>query len=232
VPAGLPGGSRPAAHPLDRQLWLISSLVPLQRYGPEALEHTLKDIDWVSSVALAHEAVVEHFITARGLAVIPLKLFTMFSTMERARQELQGRAADLERVFRRIAGCEEWGVRVLRPEGRPAARTPVPVRTGAAFLAARKKDRDSSTAARTAAAHAAERAYASLAEIARAGRRQAPPSVVGAPLLDAAFLVPSRRRARFHQTAARLAKDVGAIGAQMTLSGPWPPYNFVVEEAG
>ena len=37
-----------------------------------------------------------------------------------------------------------------------------------------------------------------------------------------------RRRARFQPTAARLAQDRRrAAAAQMTLTGPWPPYNFV-----
>jgi hypothetical protein len=229
VPPGLPGAERPSPHALDRDLWLIAAPVPLDTYGPGALEASLKDIDWVSGVALAHEGVVEHFARARGATVIPLKLFTMFSTIERALDEMGMRAVDLRKVFRRIEGCEEWGVRVLRGAAvRRPRPEPMTTRSGAAFLAARKKERESSRAAAAAAADAAERAFASLLRIARDGRRQTPATdLAAAPLLDAAFLVPARHRARFHAAAERLARDVNENGGRMTLSGPWPPYNFV-----
>lgn len=62
--------------------------VPLAQYGPGALEASLRNLEWVSEVALAHEAVVEHFVQLRGVLVVPMKLFTMFSTVERARAGL------------------------------------------------------------------------------------------------------------------------------------------------
>ena len=64
VPTGLPGGTRPAAEKLTALLWLITSDVPLDAYGPPQLESRLRDLDWVSQVALAHESVVEHFSRA------------------------------------------------------------------------------------------------------------------------------------------------------------------------
>ena len=85
----------------------------------------------------------------------------------------------------------------------------------------------------SAAATAADAVYRSLAEIAAEHRRRTSetPGAV-APLLDAAFLVPTRRRARFQSAAQKVAQQVSETGAQMTLTGPWPPYNFVgsVEE--
>ena len=57
---GVPGGTRPAAHKLSASLWLITADVPLETYGPPQLESRLRDLDWVSQVALAHEAVVEY----------------------------------------------------------------------------------------------------------------------------------------------------------------------------
>lgn len=231
VPGGLPGGDRPAAVMFDRGLWLVTATVPLDRYGPSALEALLRDLESVSSIALAHEAVVEYFSRARGATVIPTKLFTMFSTGDRAIDEMRSRRRELGGVFRRIAGCEEWGVRVMRGQHPRQPRSTVKPTSGAAFLAERKKARDESKSAVLAAAQAADTAFSSLSEIARDRRRRddQPPGAV-APLLDAAFLVPARRRARFHAAAGRLAKEIARSGAQMTLTGPWPPYNFVGAE--
>ena len=182
----------------------------------------------MSRIALAHEAVVEHFAALPGATVIPMKLFTMFSNVERALAGMRGQRAELKRVFARLEGCEEWGVRVLRSERQKPATATARPSTGTAFLAARKQARDDARTAMLAAATAADAVYASLAEIAAEHRRRTSeaPGVV-APLLDAAFLVPTRRRARFQSAAQKVARQVSETGAQMTLTGPWPPYNFV-----
>ena len=228
VPRGLPGASTAVPAQLAERMWVVHAQVPLDQYGPGPLETSLKDLDWVSRIALAHEAVVEHFAALPGATVIPMKLFTMFSSVERAIAGMRRRRAELGRVFARLEGCEEWGVRVLRSERQKPAVAAAKPSTGTAFLAARKKARDDARAAMSAAATAADAVYASLSEIAAEHRRRTAeaPGVV-APLLDAAFLVPTRRRARFQSAAQKVARQISETGAQMTLTGPWPPYNFV-----
>jgi hypothetical protein len=228
VPRGLPAATPAVPAQLAERLWVVHSQVPLDQYGPGPLEASLKDLDWVSRIALAHEAVVEHFAALPGATVIPMKLFTMFSNVARALAGMRGQRAELKRVFARLEGCEEWGVRVLRSERQKPATATARPSTGTAFLAGRKQARDEARTAMLAAATAAEAVYASLAEIAAEHRRRTieAPGVV-APLLDAAFLVPTRRRARFQSAAQKVARQVSETGAQMTLTGPWPPYNFV-----
>ena len=51
------------------------------------------------------------------------------------------------------------------------------------------------------------------------------------PLLDAAFLVPAPRRTRFKATARKLAAAGARSGTEITVTGPWPAYNFVREPA-
>jgi hypothetical protein len=210
---------------------MVTASVPLDRYGTGPLDAALRDLDWVASIALAHEAVVEHFVRSPGASVIPMKLFTMFATDARAAAAMRKRRAHLERLFERIAGCEEWGVRVTRIPARDSPASAARPTTGTGFLAARKQARDASRDAAAAAAGAADEAFASLTELAREARRRTD-EVRGeaVPLLDAAFLVPSRQRTRFRESAKRLAERIAARGARMTLSGPWPPYNFVAAE--
>jgi Gas vesicle synthesis protein GvpL/GvpF len=231
VPAGLPGAESPQVTKLDGTLWLVHAVVPLARYGSAPLEVSLRDLQWVSTIAVAHEAVVEHFAEGRGATVIPMKLFTMFTTLDRAMQEMQLRRDDLEDVLERIAGCEEWGVRVMRGAVKRAERRSARPESGAEFLAARKRARDDAYEAARGAAEAADEAFARLSRIAKERRRRSDDTPGAAPpLLDAAFLVPAARRARFHATAERVAQDLARRGAQMTLTGPWPPYNFVTAD--
>jgi hypothetical protein len=228
APDGLPGATRPEALAISAGLWAIAADVPLRRYGPEPLAVALRDLDWVSRAALAHEAVVEHFCRRRGVTVLPLKMFTMFSTRERATADLRSRRQGLASVFRRIQGAEEWGVRIsldVRP-GRPTAR---PTETGgAAFLAAKKQARDRAREQVVAAVEAAEAGFVTLDAVARASTRRddVPAGVESPPLLEAAFLVPTTKRARFKAIAKALAMDCRRAGARMTLSGPWPAYSF------
>jgi hypothetical protein len=46
-------------------------------------------------------------------------------------------------------------------------------------------------------------------------------------LLDAAFLVPAQRKGAFRAAVQRSAKKLGKSGVSLSLTGPWPPYNFI-----
>jgi hypothetical protein len=227
VPAGLPDAAPPSLLEVAPSMWLVAADVPLDRYGPDRLESALRDLEWVAAIAVAHEAVVEHVARLRGVTVVPMKLFTMFSNAGRAVEEMRGRRREIAAVLKRIGGCEEWGVRVIRGAQAPPP-PPAEVTSGAAFLAARKQARDVAREAAMRAAEAAEQAFDGLAPLARSVRRRedAPAGAVP-PLLDAAFLVPTGKRARFQTTARRLAQACARAGADLTLTGPWPAYNFV-----
>ena len=123
-PEGLPAAERPHAVAVDRSLWLIVAQVPLGTYGAGHLDQHLTDVDWVGTVALAHERVVEYFAGRTATTVIPMKLFTMFSSVERAVAEIGARKRSIEASMRRIAGAEEWGVRILRGPAAAAAVMP------------------------------------------------------------------------------------------------------------
>jgi hypothetical protein len=235
APSGLPHATRPAAIEIKKGLWAVVSDVPLSLYGADRLEPRLKDINWVADSAIAHEAVVEYIASREGTSVVPLKLFTMFSSRARAAADLAARLPEIRSVLDRIRGCNEWGVRVTR-RATLVWTAAVPAATsGTAFLAAKKRERESSRAGLVKATDAAERAFVALAKLAReARRREAPESATSPPLVDATFLVAVARRVRFRTTARRLAKSCRSAGADLVLTGPWPAYNFVqqtVEDA-
>jgi hypothetical protein len=67
-------------------------------------------------------------------------------------------------------------------------------------------------------------AQASEARRKRAGEL---PAERGRLLLDAAFLVPAARSARFRRLVERESRALARQGHRVTLTGPWPPYSFV-----
>ena len=92
VPVGLSGAGRPRALRAGRDRWVVVADVPLEQYGEKALADGLQDLDWVASRAMAHEAVVEHL--ARRASVVPMKLFTIFLTDDRAIEDIERSAED------------------------------------------------------------------------------------------------------------------------------------------
>ena len=242
TPRGVPGATRPDAAAVARGLWIVTADVPVDVYGPAALEPRLSDLSWVSEVAVGHEAVVEHFARARGATVLPMKLFTMFSSFDKAAAGMRERRSAIESALRRVAGCEEWGIRISRasatarrrtrqpPSAARAAAGPV---TGAAFLAARRDARETDRAAHAAQMEAAGQAFDALARLSRDSRLREGRAEPGSnpPLLEGAFLVTAKSRSRFKTAVRRQAAVCAAAGAHVTLTGPWPAYNFVGDPA-
>ena len=117
--ARLPGMGPVRLLEVDGRLWLAVADAPLNRYGEETINRKLSDLDWVSRAAIAHEAVVESFIDQR--AVLPMKLFTIFTSDDRALEQVRSDRRRVDAIVKRVANQIEWGVRVTlrRPGAKP-----------------------------------------------------------------------------------------------------------------
>jgi hypothetical protein len=229
VPEGVTGGGPVRLLDAGNGLWAVVASVPDTEYSETALNGGLADLDWVGQRALAHEAVVEHFLGSP--AVLPMQLFTLFASDERALQHLARDRRQIDRILLTIERQLEWGLRLTFDEHAVVAdAAPVADVSGAAYLTRKRDLLDAARNGRREALGAAEQLFAALAKDASAARRRtdteqiAPGSRV---LLDAAFLVPARRSAGFRAALRRHAKRLGGSGVVVSLTGPWPPYNFI-----
>src|SRR5262245_1299061 len=193
IPRGLAGMGVPRLLPIDRGLFAVVSTAPSARYSESAINRGLSNIDWVSRAAVAHEAVVERFVSAA--AVLPMKLFTIFASDTRARAYFHGERARLLSTAKRVKHQQEWGVRVLLNRGRAAGarKTAAPrqAKDGLAYLAEKKARRDAGSELTTRAHETVGGLFDRLAAKARAARRRTASELPagGSLLLDAAFLV-------------------------------------------
>src|SRR3954471_13076126 len=130
VPAGVPGAGKVRLLDVDAGLFLAVADLPLDRYSEAAINTGLADLDWVSRVAVAHEAVVESFIAAT--AVLPMKLFTIFTTDERALEHVRRERRRVGATARRVANHHEWGVRVIFDRTQAAEKPAAPGRSRSA----------------------------------------------------------------------------------------------------
>jgi hypothetical protein len=229
APDGLPHTGPVRALDAGRGVWLLVADAPLARYGEAPIEEGLKDLDWVSACAMAHEAVVRHF--ARRLTTVPMRLFTLFRSDERALEHARRSRARLSRALTRIDGCEEWGVRLFASEDapRPAPRGPKGPDAGRRFLEQKRAQHLSAREGVTAAAGKAQSVVRALGRNARAHRALAVPPVSASSRLvaEAAFLVRREGRQRFRTAVTKAVTAGRASGLRLDLTGPWPAYNFV-----
>jgi hypothetical protein len=82
---------------------------------------------------------------------------------------------------------------------------------------------------RAATLAAAEETFTRLSRHARDAQRRPRREEPGSnpPILEAAFLVANPARVRFKAEAKRQAALCASAGADLTLTGPWPAYNFI-----
>jgi hypothetical protein len=231
---GLVGAGPPRSIDVGGGFHIVVASVPLALYSAEAIEAKLRDLDWVGSAASAHENVVER--AAQSGTVVPMKLFTIFSSDERAADHVRDMRKSLDAVVAKIAGCEEWGLRILFDEAsalkakeKLAAKQPKAPVTGTSFLLRKKAHDESRRRLTSEAKHEVDDLFVRLEKTAKNAVRRPPPNreLAGQVLLDAVFLVPSARIDKFKSTVAGSARDLAREGYHITLTGPWPAYSFI-----
>jgi hypothetical protein len=230
--SGVPGAGPVRLLEVAGGLFMAVAEVPADRYNESAISSGLSNLDWISRIAVAHEAVVESFASA--IAVLPMKLFTIFTADDRAIANMRAQRSRIAALVKRVAHHQEWGVRVAMDRARASAalskKPPSRAGTGASYLAQKKAQRDASRELRSRARETVAGLFDRLASGSRDAKRRSSselPVQTGPLLLDAAFLVPRSHALRFRKSAAREAKALARQGYDLTVTGPWPPYTFV-----
>lgn len=201
--------------------------------SPGEIDAKLRDVDWVSKAALGHERLIESLMPSAP-AVLPMKLLTLFSGDARLVRDLTAERARLSRAAQHVAGCHEYGLRIVAAGHEPSAPAADRPASGVAFLERKKQVRDASRERASARAEFAREAFESLARASRdAVQRTDAGDEMERALLDAAFLVAADERPAFAAASERLEALAAGAHCAFRLTGPWPPYHFVqVDHAG
>jgi hypothetical protein len=230
---GMPLGGAPRAITLDRPVTIIVCDVPAETYAAEQLEPKLSDLDWVSAAGAAHHAVIDALSDA-GATVVPFRLFTLFSSDDKAVETLGGSRPALMRAFDRVRGKQEWVLRIGKSDPSKAAsdsgQTTTDRSSGTNFLQAKADAKRESAARAVRVKEDAAAAYEALEQLSDAAKMR-PVDAAGSLLLDAAFLVPPDRVEALRETLTRRAERLLRDGCPVSLTGPWPPYSFAFVDA-
>ena len=140
--------------------WLVVSTVPESMYGEDTLQQRIQDLEWIGPLAIAHEAVIEHFLSSD--AVLPMQLFALFTSDARAVEHVVRNQRRIGRILLRIERQVEWGLRLMWDPG--ALETAKERRTGRgrsvqpAYRVGRRLSRPQAQSARPVAGAVAARA--------------------------------------------------------------------------
>lgn len=193
----------------------------------------IADSDLVPSVSglLAYERAVESL--QRGRTVVPMRYGCLFEEEAQLSQFIGEGCRTYETLLKELEGCVEMGIRVLledaedkaplAPSSAGNSSLPISTMSGAAYLAAQRvrygaRDQVSAEQQRIVAKICSPLSGCFVRS------KQEFSQVSGRRLLSLYFLVPGSAVESFREVfrSIRLKES-----AQLLLSGPWPPYNFV-----
>jgi gas vesicle protein GvpL/GvpF len=186
-----------------------------------AMERNIENLEWLALHSVRHQQVVGEI--AGHMAIVPARFGTVFSGEAALVKNVLDRGAALKRVFARVAGADEWGVKVF------AEKTPARVaaaRSGKEYLlkkAAQVRQRPQRNDPELREfAGALEKVASDAAPSGKVSGTQ--PSLVW----QATFLVPRSRRKQWEKVLGEfVARWEGQ--RRIEVNGPWPPYSFVAD---
>ena len=189
----------------------------------EAIQSNMENLEWLALHSVRHQQAVGEIFS--GQTIIPARFGTVFSAEPALLKDVQARKRSLEKVFTKIAGAEEWGVKVFAAQ---APSTPVPqqVRSGKEYLklksASLKKGPDRDTSGLQEFQDALDKIALDSAPSGKVSGTQ--PNL----LWQATFLVPPKRRKSWDAALQAFVKKWSGK-RRIEVNGPWPPYSFVAD---
>jgi hypothetical protein len=219
------------------------SRVPKSEFSAEALRQSLNDMAWLTRVARAHEHVLETVMSAA--TIVPLRLCTLYESGGGVERMLEQEQSALTAALSALAEREEWAVKLLvdpaKVEELAASRAaeaagvsaePGGASAAGAYLMRRRLERQVREEAHALMAAAADGLQAELESCAldivtRPAQNPELSGLRGRMILNAALLLDVHAVERLQALAAAAEADHSNLGAQVVVTGPWPPYNFV-----
>ncbi len=186
------------------------------------LAQRMQDLEWLASAGLRHQHAVGEI--AGKLTCLPARFGTVFLNQDSMAQHLKARKSELRAAFKRVAGADEWGIKLFTVA--PGKSSPaVAAVSGSDYLkkkAAVLRPQRSKTLDRQVRAFIA--ALDGLAVASSPGGKASG----GQPGLiwHGSFLIRRKDRAKLEGILKEYA-TIWHDSRRIDWSGPWPPYSFV-----
>lgn len=187
----------------------------------DQLQQNMENLEWLAAASVAHHRVVDEI--AKLGEILPARFGTVFLNEASLLEDVQRRKKTLTATFQRIAGTEEWGVKVF--EKAPQQSAAAAARSGKDYLlkkSAALEARKVRQADPELEAFAAALSRLALDEV-RGGKFSGAQRDLG---FQASYLIRREQREKFHGVMKQYAQKWGE-SHRIEYAGPWPPYSFV-----
>ncbi|MBU4270881.1 MAG: GvpL/GvpF family gas vesicle protein [Planctomycetes bacterium] len=218
----------------------VISRVSLDRFSPARLQgKTAEDIQWLGEVAARYNEIICQ--AASGSAVLPLRLGTLFRSLDSLRATLVRCRSTVAEFLQQLGDRQEWGVKLylakLRMEAMPGHKGLPPPhylnqpQTGTAYLTRKKAQLDGRRELRAAAYRSIQTVEQRLTGIAEhcCRIRNLSGELTGRSeemVFNAAYLLSSSGKDEWLNALDDISRDIHDKGLLLEVSGPWPPYHF------
>jgi Gas vesicle synthesis protein GvpL/GvpF len=199
---------------------------------------------WLEAAVRAHEYVLERSFEPGP--VVPMRFATTLREEADVRALLRERETELVASLERLAGTREWGVKGSLRDPAALARRVREARgdlvaeereldgrsSGASYFARKRLDQELTLAGDALVAESVRLAHELLAAAAVDARLTATRQPRSKRIwLNGAYLVAETEDEAFRAQVVELDRDHAEFGVRYELTGPWPAYNFVGDEA-
>ncbi len=221
----------------------VFSTLPRSLFEGEEAESNLQDINWITPRAAAHDEIIKRVI--EQTPVYPLPFGTLFSSLERVREEMDRKREPIQEVFERVRESNEWGIRILLERNRAVEHLveeeivergiDLPDTPGARHMQLQRLRQLAEKRLSPELSHHLSDILEAIQSFSREMRsRKSTLSAEGsemASLVHWSFLVDERQRGEFSAAVERIRGQWEPFGLHIMLTGPWPPYSFSVPRA-
>jgi hypothetical protein len=220
---------------VDGPFAAVRSELDADVYGESGINERVRDLDWLTPRATAHQDVNARVLELAGV-VLPLSFGALYRDDDRVREMLREDASPRKARLDALAGRAEWVVTVLRDAGsippdadevRELEREIAGSTPGRGFLLEKRRTAVASAAAERADREAADLAQTVLSDVSERSYRE-PVAAGGADVvvLRLSLLASRRRAADVDGAIASLGLRLDPSGYRVRASGPWPAYRF------
>lgn len=242
APAGL--DDAPVETISEAGVLAIASRLDMHAYAPDAVERGTAEMEWLAPRAVAHDRVLTW--ASDRLPVVPLPMFSLFTSDAAVRAMLRSRRTELQASLERASAGREYALRVYRlddelravaaelsPRLAEMERAASAASPGQRYLLERKLEAERKAELHGVGARVAREIVETLRPFARdvVEGRIVPRAATGTPenplVLDAAFLISPDRLDQFRGELTTLVEQHASRGFRFDFTGPWPPYHFV-----
>lgn len=209
-----------------QDLILMGKIINISDFKKE-LQEALNNPKIMEKVLTEHQGILDRLM--KKTTVIPFQFGTILKDKEAAADHLKLSYERYKELLKNFKDRQEWGVRVF------AARTnqenTQKSSSGTAYLLRKKQEEEAEKATNEKLASFSGEILNSLKELAfeyKVTQSAQRFSEKGELLISVfAFLILKSKTRKFNQKFALLGKTYQEFGLRLTISGPWPAYNFI-----